>query len=226
MKTFEDQYEIIIKEINKRRHKWTLKAIAWLDFDDVSQLILIHINKKWDLWDQSKDFLPWLNTVISHQITNMLRNLYMNVARPCVSCSANEGGDHANGDGHCRIYVKQCSACPLYANWEKTKKRAHDVKLPVSIENHLQETSTIPTSEEEVENKAELLHKRMKEVLSTIQYKVYKLLYIDGKTDAEVADMMGYKSSEKHRNIGYRQIHNMKKTILEKAKKIISTEFY
>lgn len=220
MFTFEDKIDEINKEIDKRRGKWQLKAIAWMDYDDVSQIIRIHIYKKWDLWDQTKDFLPWLNTVISNQITNLLRNLYMNVARPCISCAANEGDDR------CRIYEKQCAGCPIYAHWEKTKKRAHDVKLPVSMENHLQAVYTIESSDEEIGAKVELLHARMKDVLTPIQYKVYTLLHIEGKTEAEVAELMGYKSSERHRNVGYRQIHNMKKVIIEKAKKIIFNEFY
>src|SRR6478735_4891919 len=98
MVKFEDKYLIIEKEIEKRRHKWTLKAVAWLCFDDVKQLILIHIWKQFGKWDQDKEFLPWVNRVISNQIINLLRNLYMNMARPCISCCANEGEDR------CRIY--------------------------------------------------------------------------------------------------------------------------
>jgi len=220
MVEFKDKIVDIDREIEKRRHKWQLKAVAWMDFDDVAQELKIHLHKQWHLWDQSRAFLPWLNTVITNQIRNKLRNLYMNIARPCVSCAANEGEDR------CRIYAKQCSACPLYKHWEKTKKRAYDVKLPVSIENHLLETSAMTSTDEEIETKAATLHERMRETLSPIQYKVYKLLYIDGKTEGEVAEAMGYKSSEKHRNVGYRQVHNMKKVILEKAKKIVLNEFY
>jgi RNA polymerase sigma factor (sigma-70 family) len=218
--TFEEKYDVIVKEIEKRRYQWTLKAISWLDFDDVIQIILLHIYKKWDLWDQSKEFLPWLNTVITRQIINLLRNLYMNVARPCISlnCAANEG------DNRCRLYGKQCAKCPLYATWEKTRKVAYDVKLPVSIEDHAEKVYELPGNDENIEGKAEYIHQRMKEILTPIQYKIYKYLYIDGRSETEAAQLMGYRTSEKHRMAGYRQIQNMKKIFVEKAKKIIYRE--
>ena len=34
--TFEEKSEIIAKAINKKRNKWQLTAIAWMDFDDVA----------------------------------------------------------------------------------------------------------------------------------------------------------------------------------------------
>lgn len=220
MYLFEDKIEEINQEIEKRRYKWQLKAIAWKDFDDVAQEIRIHINDKWYLWDQRRAFLPWLNTVISNQITNQLRNLYMNIARPCVGCHANEGDDR------CRIYDKQCADCPIFAKWEKTRKSAYDVKLPLSIENRLQEVYDIPEHDIDIESKTELLHSLMKDALTPIQYKVYNYLFIENKTEEETAALMGYKTGEKHRNPGYKQIQNMRKIILEKAKKVISKDIY
>ena len=41
--TYEDKFEIIDNEISKRYYKWHLHALAWLDFDDVSQIIRTHI---------------------------------------------------------------------------------------------------------------------------------------------------------------------------------------
>jgi hypothetical protein len=214
-----DKIAEIDREIEKRRPKWQLKAVAWMDFDDVSQILRIHISKKWMLWDQSKAFLPWLNTVITHQITNLLRNLYMNVARPCVTgCSANEGDDR------CRLYQKQCSRCPLYAHWEKTRKIAYDVKLPLSIEDRSQEVFTIPGEDDNIEGKVEYLHKRMEEILTPIQFRIYKYLYIEGKDEEEAAQLMGYKTNEKKRQAGYKQIQNMRRIFVEKAKKIIYKE--
>ena len=46
---FEDCIEKIDLEINKRRSRWNLTALSWMDFDDVSQIIRIHIFKKWHL---------------------------------------------------------------------------------------------------------------------------------------------------------------------------------
>ena len=110
---FEDCYEEINVEIAKRRHKWNLSALSWLDYDDVSQIIRIHIHKKWHLYDQKKKLSPWINRIISNQIKNLIRNNYGNYVRPCLKCAA------AEGEAGCTIYEKQCSDCPLYKNWEK-----------------------------------------------------------------------------------------------------------
>ena len=44
------------------------------------------------------------------------------------------------------------------------------------------------------------------------------------KTENEVAKAMGYVTSEKNRQPGYKQIKNIKKSILKKAKELISGE--
>ena len=117
---FEDRISEIDAEISKRKGKWNLSALCWMDFDDVSQILRIHIYKKWHLYDHSKPLAPWLNRIISNQIKNLIRNNYGNYARPCVKCAA------AEGEKGCVIYQSQCSTCPLYAHWAKNKKRAHD----------------------------------------------------------------------------------------------------
>ena len=69
---FEDNITIIDAEINKRRNLWTLSSIQWMDFDDVAQIIRIHLHEKWSLYNQDKPLVPWLNKVISHQIKNII----------------------------------------------------------------------------------------------------------------------------------------------------------
>ena len=32
---YEDRVDVIDKELQKRKHKWHLNALAWFDFDDV-----------------------------------------------------------------------------------------------------------------------------------------------------------------------------------------------
>ena len=212
---FEDAIQQIDTEILKRRGKWNLTILSWMDFDDVAQILRIHIFKKWDQYDASKPLAPWLNRIISNQIKNLIRNNYGNFSRPCLKCDANEGINL------CSIYVKQCSACPLYANWEKTKKRAHDTKLPVSLENHRQEVYSMPTEYMDFDKSANVLHAKMKSILKPFEWKVYKMLYIDFKSEKEVSKKMGYKTSEKNRSPGYKQLKNIKKSILEKVKKIL-----
>ena len=117
---FEDCIESIDSEISKRRGRWNLTALSWMDFDDVAQIIRIHIFKKWHLYDQSKSLAPWINTLISNQIKNLIRNNYGNYCRPCLKCAA------AESDSLCYIYGTQNSSCPLFAPVSYTHLRAHE----------------------------------------------------------------------------------------------------
>ena len=46
-KKFEEMYEVIDQIIKKRQMKSKLKAIAWFDFQDIEQMIKLHIYNKW-----------------------------------------------------------------------------------------------------------------------------------------------------------------------------------
>ena len=89
--SFEESILEIDTEIKKEKYKWNLSALSWMDFSDVSQILRIHIYKKWDMYDPSKPLKPWINRIISNQIKNLIRNNYGNYARPCLKCSASEG---------------------------------------------------------------------------------------------------------------------------------------
>lgn len=211
--TFESSIDSINSEIIKRKNKWNLTAINWMDFSDVSQILRIHIYKKWHLYNSEKPLAPWVNRIISNQIKNLIRNNYSNFTRPCLKCAAAEGEDG------CAIYSNQCNACPLYANWEKSKKNAHDTKLTVSIENHSQEINDKPIDNFNMEKTAQNIHNKMQKVLKPIEWKVYQHLYIEGKNEEQTAKLMGYRTSEKNRIAGYKQIKNIKKIIIVKVKK-------
>ena len=213
--TFEDFIDVINSEIIKRKTKWNLTAINWMDFSDVAQILRIHIYKKWHLYDHKKPLAPWVNRIISNQIKNLIRNNYSNFTRPCLKCSA------AESEEGCSIYGKQCNSCPLYANWEKSKKNAHDTKLTVSIENHTQEINDLPIDSMNIEIAAENIHRKMEKVLKPIEWRVYRYLYIDGKDEEQTAKLMGYRTSEKNRIAGYKQIKNIKKIIILKVKKYL-----
>lgn len=212
---FDDFIEEINVEIAKRRAKWNLTAINWMDFDDVSQILRIHIYRKWHLYDVKKPLAPWLNRIISNQIKNLIRNNYGNYSRPCLKCDAAEGEDL------CKIYEKQCNSCPLYSNWEKTKKTAYDVKIPLPLENHEQEVFNLQIESIDLAKNIGKIHNKMKEVLKPIEWKVYQFLYIENLTEEQAAKKMGYKTSEKNRSPGYKQIKNIQKNIINKAKKHI-----
>ena len=214
---FEDFIVEIDTEIAKRKNKWNLSAINWMNFDDVSQILRIHIFKKWHLYDHAKPLGPWLNRLISNQIKNLIRNNYGNYSRPCLRCDAAEGEDL------CRIYEKQCNDCPLYKNWENTKKSAYDIKIPVPLENHQQEVYSLSEHRLDLQSNINKIHKKMKEVLRPIEWKVYNYLYIQNLSEEEAAKKMGYKTSEKNRSPGYKQIKNIQKNIILKAKKMIQS---
>ncbi len=216
--SFEDKIDIINNEIAKRRARWQLKARPEIDYMDISQIILLHVFLKWSKWDQSFPLEPWLNRLITNQTINLLRNNYSNFVRPCTGCSCNQGGDL------CSIYGTQNNSCPLFAKWEKNKKNAYDTKMPLPLDNHINEIFSMPDTSTNIEDQVIDLHKRMKVVLTPSQYRIYTYLYIDGLEDNEVARIMNYKTKEKDKNPGYKILCNVKKIIVAKAKKIIAED--
>lgn len=212
---FEEKINEINQEINKRKSKWSLTSIAWMDFSDVAQILRIHINNKWSQYNPSKPLAPWVNRIITNQIKNLIRNNYGNFSRPCLKCSAFEG------ENLCSIYGKQSTACGLYAKWVKAKKGAYDTKLPVSIENHLQEVNNKPSESISLEKGIDNVHKKMEQRLKPNEWIFYRIVYIENKSETEAAKALGYKTSEKNRDIGYKQIKNLKKSIITKVKKYL-----
>lgn len=218
--TFEQSIDIIDEEISKRKSRWHLTAISWMDFQDVSQRLRIHIYKKWDKWDDIRPLRPWLNQVINHQITNMLRNHYSNFSRPCLKCKFNTG-EHG-----CSVYGTQNNGCPTYAKWEKTKKSAYDIKFPVSINsqnaNNPETTLESVLHSKEVQIDVETIlpafNDLMRKNLSIIEWKVYDYMFLQNFEEAEVAQKMGYKLSYKDGRPAYRQISKIKSKILQKAR--------
>ena len=129
---YEDKIDIINGEIRKRRGKWFLDSIPWISFEDVEQIIRIHIYQKWSQWDQKRELKPWINKIITNQFKNILRNYYLNFAKPCSSCPFDSS---AAGENFCSFTKSglQDITCPLYAKWSKSKKSAHDVKIPLRL---------------------------------------------------------------------------------------------
>jgi hypothetical protein len=218
--SFEEKNDIIAKAINKKRNKWHLSAIAWMDFDDVSQIIKLHIYKKWSMWDQSKPLEPWIGRIISNQLKNLVRNNYTNYTRPCLTCVHNLGEDLCNISKN----GFQNGSCELYAKWEKTKKSGYDLKMPLTIENHRQEIEQkIDGGFFSFEN-IDLLNHEMQKCLTLKQYDAYIMLFFESKDEEDVAKFMGYKTNEKNRMIGYKQIKNLKKLFKEKALEILNNK--
>lgn len=214
-KLFEKYFDIINSAIIKRRSKWTLSAVAWMDYSDVHQIILIHIYRKIHLWDQNRPLEPWLNTLITHQISNLLRNLFSNFSRPCLKCAA------AEGDNLCTLYTTQCAACPIFDYWQKHKKNAYNTKLPLTIENHIQEVFEIPNESIDIDKTLHSLHFLMKDELTKYEYNLYKDLYIKHLSEAEVVSSLYRQNKSNSINFYIKQLANIKKIIMKKAKKLI-----
>ena len=217
--TYEDCIDIVNEEIAKKRYKWNLTSLAWMDYEDVSQILRFHIYKKWHLFNQDKNIKPWIRTIIANQIKNLIRNNYTNFIKPCNKCEA------ATEETGCKIYEKQCSACPLYKNWEKNKKGGLAAKIPTSLKNYKQEVYHISSKQDfDIEKTSQILHEKMQLKLKPHEWKIYQLLYIEHLDELEAAKKMGYKTSEQNKSPGYKQIKNTKKKIILLAKELIDND--
>jgi RNA polymerase sigma factor (sigma-70 family) len=225
--SFEDKFADINLEIRKRKGKWFLDSLSWFDFEDVEQIVRAHIFRKWDQWDQRRPLGPWINKIITNQMKNILRNNYSNFVRPCLNCPFNQsrsGKDPGITPGSLCGFTSsgmQDGECPLYLKWSKTKKSAYDIKMAVTIEHHSQEVGTIQDTQVDIEEAARKLASAMKESLPEKQYKVYDMLYVQHMDEEDVAKVMGYKTSERGRKAGYKQLKNLKKIFKDKASSIL-----
>ena len=152
---------------------------------------------------------------------NILRNHYSNYARPCLNCPFNN-----DADLNLCSFTKsgqQDKTCPLYKKWEKTKKHAYNVKITLSLENHMHEiTSNSETYLDlDIQRCSDKLVQELKNILNDRQFQAFQLLFVQNLTDEEVAQKMGFKSTETGRKAGYKQIKNLRKTLKEKAAKIL-----
>lgn len=218
--TFEDKIDVINNEISKRRGRWRFSFVNDVDYDDVKQILLIHINKKWDQWDQERPLEKWVGTVIENQINNLIRNTFGKYAPPCYNCSYSAEGDSCL---HTPSGTK-CSECPLYKKWSKTKQNGYNMKMAGSIDVELySEKYEIPSEQHQEETYFANFHKQIEPFLNDRLKKLYELLYIKGMDEDLAAIELGFKTSEKKRKPGYKQISNMKKEILEIVKKKLPT---
>jgi len=215
---YEDCVEIIDLEIAKRKNKWNLKILNWMDFDDVSQILRFHVFKKWHLYDQTKPLQPWLNRIISNQIKNLIRNHYGNYVKPCLKCAASEHEDL------CAIYGSQCSLCPLYKNWEKNKKRAYDTKLPVSLDENLSHVQNYECDFINFEDAFAQIKIKLLPKLKPTEQKVFQYVFVEKMSEEAAAKKLGYRVKEKTKSPGYKQIKNLMKSITLKARKLLEDD--
>lgn len=219
--SYDEAYPVIERIVEKSRGKWRLDAVPSWDFDDAKFIILNHIFKKWDLYDQTRSLLNWTNKVVSSQLTNMFKNLYMSVSKPCTNCPLNANLEYKGIESGCSVYGVQSSACPHYAKWEKSKKYVHDAKLPVTLENHTSEVYDKPNTSFGMDTDFKRFHNIMSGRLSDKEWKVYKMSYIDHLDTDIVATEMGYKFTGSGNKNGCRGLRQIENAIIVKAKKVI-----
>ena len=225
---FEDCIDKINEELDKQKRKWTL-TLPHISYDDASQIIRRHIYLKWSQYDQTRALGPWIAQIISTQIKNLVRNNFASFAKPCYNCpfSEKEGTD---GEGGCAITHDglQGPSCALYARWLASKRDAFNVRVPLSMDC----PSSSGASEKVVDNQNTFdfegsvnnMHAAMKKKLNAKLFKAYEMIYVDRHTDEEVAKFMGYRSGEKDRAAGYKQIKNLKVRFTKMAKALLESE--
>ena len=64
----------------------------------------------------------------------------------------------------------------------------------------------------------------MKNVLPTKKYMAFKMLFLQNMPEEQVAKYLGYKTNEKKRTAGYKQIKNLRKIFQEKAREILDNK--
>ena len=217
--TYEDKSSEIESLLEKARKRWELRAIAWMDYDDVKQIIRAHLAKQWSKWDQTRPFGPWCNRTIINQILNQVRNNYGAFCRPCLRCKHNLGNDS------CSLTQSkiQDSSCPDFKKWEVGgKKSAYDIKITIPLEDGAINTTTCLYSEFDQEKSAQNLHVRVLSKLSGIEKEIYQILYVDEKSDEEALIVLrigtsGAKATNK-------KLEELKKVFYGIAKEILDEE--
>lgn len=216
--SFEDQLPIINREIEKRRSRWTLTA---LPFEDVSQIVIIKIFKKYYQYKPEKgEFSHWVNKVISTSIKNILRDNYFKHNRPCIGCARNKGADVCSYTPS----QKQCEECPLFAKWKKNKEQQFNVKQSLPLENHLTEAESKTDDFTDIDKAKTVIDTHVKTRLKPLEYRLYRYLYIENLTEREAGVKMDYKVTNIKRGAGYQQLAKMKAKILRVVKDIIRDE--
>ena len=219
--TYEDKSDELEEILSKFRSKWQLDALAWLDYNDVCQIIRTHIWKKWHLWDQSKPFKPWAATVVSHQMMNLVRNNYSNFARPCLKCPFFMGSD---GCGFTKSGTQDVE-CELFAKWKKKKERAYNLKLTLPIEEGKSFGEYLMEDDINFEKAEKKMHDAVMVQLSGKHLEIYRLLFVENIEESEIARIYGFKKdSSKRKTVRYKQLCNLKKRFYEMAKKVIQEQ--
>lgn len=216
-KSFEEALPIITRLIERKRLSWTLDAVSYMDYDDVSQQLLAHFWVKFPLYNQERPFSSWCSTVISNRTKNILRAAYTSFSRPCLRCQASEG----QGEDGCKIYESQCAKCPMYNHWEKTKKIGLALKLTLPEELHATSIENQESNDFDIEKATNSLHIKMQSVLKPVEWQIYEMSYIYHKSDEFICKKLSLKYNKESKTCYNKQLKNIKNNILTKAKEVL-----
>lgn len=224
--TFEERYAGIVDQIDKRRAKWKL---ASMPFDDVRQEVLTKIHLNYHRFDPTKGrvgvseeekFARWANRVITNELKNILRDNHLIYSRPCITgCAFNSGGDTCSKTPS----GLQCDQCPIYKEWRERKEAHFNVKQTLPLDNHMREADSSPGDFVDVDHAKDVIDSEMKKRLTKHEYQVYRMLYLQHKTPAEVGKALKYKKVGKCHH-GYQVILQLRKKFVDVAREIIGDE--
>lgn len=218
MLKFEDKIDCINLLIQKNRGRWHLSDIGGFGFEDVAQTIRIHINNKWEQWDQIRPFEHWCNKIVIHQIKNIVRNRYSRDAPPCASCPFDRGGELC---GYTDSGLK-CEECVQFNKWAKKKQSKFFLKNATSIDqDSFRETQDFsdPFSAIKLESSVYKFHTFIKQFLNPKMENFYNLIYIESLSDDDVISRL---KETNGKGITKRQLITIRKNLQEIAKRKIS----
>lgn len=200
--SFEQAYPEVARIVQSRRNAWTY--LSMMPWEDVSQELLIRAYSKWEQFDPAKGPLEnWLNTLITHALHNLRRDLLLRTSRPCIGggkangkmCEFNRGGDSC-------AYTPsrtQCAECPVYAKWEKSKQYQHNVKSQVSLENHIQEVHNMPDDSVDTETVRHWVHREILRELSRWEGRIFRLTIIQELPPTRVVEILSREVAKRKR---------------------------
>lgn len=224
--TYEERFTEIEREVDKRKRGYDLHLMPW---PDARQVILLRIWLKYHLYDPEKGPFPnWVQTVITHTILNIWRDNLTVHSRPCIAGCIWNAGDNLCERTKSGI---QCAECPAYRIWENSyKKDRYSIRQPVSLENHTQEVNNQQSDFMDIEGKKAIIDREMKKRLDRQEWRVYKLLMVDGGTEADAGKLLGFKTKRAKKggkrpmHGGYLRVLELRHKFVALAKEIIADE--
>jgi hypothetical protein len=113
--------------------------------------------------------------------------------------------------------------CFFYKKWtDNNLDSATDIMLPVTMENHAQEVYDQPTDNFDYQSNKKKFEIELQKNLSELEWRVYTLLFIDNRTEAQAALAMGFKVEKYKKNGGgNKRIRELEAIIVQKSKDLL-----